>query len=219
MSRSAIVWIVGILVIAGGVGGYFVTRDGNDNDSSSQTSSSLNNNGQSSGDKSFAPVSTEGLAFAATITTSGEAGTNEAKIEYDGKEKTRYSATKDGQQSEIIYTADTYYFCASGSCIKYPISQSGASGFSPGDYQYDETELGNYKNNASYKGRQDCPAGTCDVWAVSNEGVISSIYIDTDTKRISQVEGSQNGTTTKIVYEYKDVSIEIPANAQEAPGI
>ena len=114
MSRSAIVWIVGILVIAGGVGGYLVTRD--DDNSSQSTSQS---NGQASGDNNFAPISTKGLPFVATITTSAQNGSSEAKLEYDGKEKTRYSATMDSQTIEIIYTSDTYYFCSAGCKSKF----------------------------------------------------------------------------------------------------
>lgn len=218
MSRTGIIGAVVAVALIGGGGAYLLANnDDNDKKSSDMTLQSSTDQ-TSSSDNSFAPVATKGLPFVATITNSGTSGNSESKIEHDGKDKTRYTSSAGGQQTEIIYTSDAYYLCSNGAnCIKYPVSQSGSSGFNPADYQYDQEKLGGYKNNASYKGTQDCVAGTCDVWSVSTDGLSSTIFIDTKTKRISQVENSQQGITSKIVYEYKDVTINVPANAQAAP--
>ena len=117
---------------------------------------------------------------------------------------------------EIIYTSDAYYSCQGDNCVKFPISQSGDSGFDPSAYTYDESKLSSYANPA-YKGQQSCPSGTCDVWEVSAGGVTSTLYVDSSSKRITQVESTVGGKTSKIVYEYKDVSITVPANAQTIP--
>ena len=117
---------------------------------------------------------------------------------------------------EIIYTSDAYYACQGDNCVKYPISQSSNSGFDPSAYTYDQAKLASYTSPAN-KGQQSCPSGTCDVWEVSAGGYSSKLYIDSDTKRITQVESTVAGKTSKIVYEYKDVSITVPANAQTIP--
>lgn len=211
MTRPVLIAVVAAVIIAGGAGAYTLTKDNKDK---APRPASQNTNSQSS----FAAQPTEGLEFKATITTTSGNTSTQATIERDDKNNTRYVTGQVGQQMEIIYTSDAYYSCQGGNCTKFPISQSGNSGFDPSAYTYDQSKLSGYRNNSSYKGKQSCPAGTCDVWSVSVGGATSTIYVDTDTKRISQVEGSQGGGTSKIVYEYTDVTINIPANAQAVPA-
>lgn len=210
MTRPVLIGVVAAVIIVGGAVAYTLTKE--DKDKPSQTNSQ-NANDQAS----FAPESTEGLEFKATITTTSGSTSTQATIERDDKNNTRYVANQGGQQMEIVYTSDAYYSCQGANCVKFPISQSSNSGFDPSAYTYDQSKLAGYRNGSSYKGKQSCPAGTCDVWSVNAGGATSTIYVDTDTKRISQVESGQSGASSKIVYEYTDVTINVPANAQTLP--
>jgi hypothetical protein len=215
MTRPVLIGAIVVILLGGGAAAYVLTKD---DDKSPQTTSQ---NGSGSNASAFDAVSTEGLEFKATITTAAEGGTMEATLEHDDKNNTRYVSNIGGQQTEVIYTSDAYYTCqGAGNCTKFPLSQTSNTGVNPSDYTYDQSKIADYRNNANYKGKQDCPAGTCDVWSVSAGGVTSTIYIDTDTKRISQVESTIAGATSKIVYEYTDVTINVPTNAQNVtvPG-
>jgi hypothetical protein len=141
-------------------------------------------------------------------------------MEYDKNSKVvKYQSTANGQTTILYYASDAFYTCQNDSaCYKYPINQSTASGFSRESYEYSQEELADFKNGAAYQGTQPCPAGSCDVWKVSTEDGQSTIYIDKATKRISQVEGTTAAGSSKIVYEYKDVNVSIPPNAQELPS-
>ena len=207
MTRPVLIGvIVAAVVVLGGGAAYMLTKD--DNGETEQTNTSQAN--QSTNANAFSPASTEGLEFTATITTDG-AGT--ATFEHDDKGSTRYVATTGGQQMEIIYTSDAYYSCQGHDCVKFPISQSSNSGFDPSQYTYDENKLASYASPA-YKGQQSCESGTCDVWEVSAGGYTSTLYVDSSTKRITKVQGTVGGKTSTIVYEYKDVTITVPANAR-----
>lgn len=203
----------GVIIVGGGAA-YMLTRE----DDSAPAGSS-----QEAGDASaasFNPTSTEELEFKATIATQKDGQTMTATLEHDDQNRSRYVSNLGGQQTEVIYTNDAYYTCqAGGTCIKFPISQSANSGFDPSAYNYDQSELAGFSDR-SYKGKKDCPSGTCDVWEVTAGGFTSTLYIDSRTKRITQVEGNIAGANSKIVYDYTDVTITVPANAQEinVPG-
>ncbi len=216
MSRRMIVGIIVAVVLIGGGVAYVATKDNEDSDKNNTNTSQTGSNSGSS-TNTFNPASTEGLEFKATLTTTSTSGTTEATIEHDDKGNTQYTATTNGQQVKIIYTSDAYYMCTGDSCIKYPSSQSSNSGFNPSDYTYDQSKLSGYKNGAAYKGQKSCASGTCDVWSVSAGGFTSTIYVDSATKRITQVDSSIGGNSTKIVYDYSDVTITVPANTQTIP--
>ena len=206
MSRPVLIGVVVAAVLVAGGAAYMLTRD-EDSDNQQQSSQDSTNSGSSA----FSPASTEGLEFTATISVDGS---ETATLEHDDQNNSRYVTTIGGQQTEIIYTSDAYYTCQSGgNCIKFPLSQSSNSGFNPSDYTYDENKLSSYASPA-YKGQGSCESGTCDVWEVSAGGVTSTLYVDTNTKRITKVQGTVNGKTSTIVYDYKDVTITVPANAQ-----
>lgn len=211
MSKRLIIGVIVAFVLIGG-GVFFATRE--DNNKTSNNSSANISTEQASDSAGFAPVSTEGLAFSADITLDGQ---TQATIQSDGKGNISYSSTQNGQDSRVVYTPDTYYVCTGDSCFKYAIGTSSPVSFNPSDYQYTKDQLSGYQSNAVNKGRQSCPAGTCDVWSVTNAGVTSNIFIDTNTKRINQVESSTDGKTTRIVYDYKTVVIDVPTNAQSLP--
>src|SRR3990167_1460111 len=210
MTKPVLIGVIVAVVVVGGGAAYVLTKD--DEDKTKTTTSQ--ENGSNSNASAFNPASTEGLEFKATLTTTGTTGTTEATIKHDDKGNTQYTATTNGQQVKIIYTADAYYMCTGDNCIKYPSSQSSSSGFNPSDYTYDQSKLAGYANGAAYKGQKSCASGTCDVWSVSAGGGTSTLYVDRSTKRITQVESTIAGNTTKIVYDYSDVTITVPANAQ-----
>lgn len=212
MTRPVMIGAAVLLIAVGGGAAYFVITADEDDSNSQNTSQSTDNQ---SSENQFAPASTEGLEFKATITTTGGGTAGTSTIEHDDQGNTRYTASRSGQQTEIIYTMDAYYMCTADNCIKYPISQSSNSGFNPSDYTYDESKISGYRSGSTYQGQQSCPGGTCDVWSVSSGGVSSTIFIDADSKRIVQVEGSVGGVTSRTVYEYVDVTISIPEDAQE----
>ncbi len=204
--------IVLVVLLLGGGAAYLLTKDDKNDQTPTNTESQPTTDTSSEPTASFSPLSTEGKDFVATVTTTTKTGTSTAKFEQDGT-KTRYTISTSNTNSQFIYTKDTYYVCGSGQCYKYTAKQSNSSGVDVKNYQYSGSELSSFKNSAAYKGKQSCPAGTCDVWSVTAGGITSTLYLD-DQQRISQVESSQAGTTTKITYEYKDVTISLPTNAK-----
>lgn len=69
-------------------------------------------------------------------------------------------------------------------------------------------DINQYRESAQYIGTETCPAGTCQVWRANGPGGEVSYYIDSQN-RISKIRMGEGGTET--TYEYKDVSIVIPA--------
>ncbi len=216
-----VVGIIVAVVVVGGAG-YFFTQRGSDPSESNASNAEQNSNEQSTVDVStFDAVPTSGTSFSATITSkSADGKTTQAVMEYDKSTgNTSYSSQDDGKTFKMVYTKDAYYMCQDGdTCIKYPLNGVGDNSFDPSTYEYTDAEIEGFRNTAVDAGEQDCPSGKCYVWKVTENGYESSVFIDTKTKRIVQVEGTSEGTTSKIVYEYKDVSVVPPANAQEIPS-
>lgn len=211
MKRSRVIIVAVVLLLIVGVVAYVVSRkeDKPKTTTSSKTSTPKTTN------SSFAPVSTTGLPLSATITTPLDGGTTSTTtLISDGKGTMQFTADQGGQQVETTYTSDALYVCTGGQCIKYNTSQSDTSGFNPNSYIYTAAELATYQSTASYKGKKSCPAGTCDVWSVGSGGASSTIFIDTKTKYISQVESTVGGKKSTVTYEYKPVNITIPTNFQ-----
>ncbi len=208
--------IVAVLVLAGGAG-YALTRD--KNDSSNNTNG---NQSQTSGNSgAFDAVSTANLSFEATMTTVSGDKTITAVMQSDAKTgAVKYVGGTFSDTMTMIYTKDAYYMCQSADkCFKYPLGQGTGASFDPSTYQYDDSKIADYKSASTSLGRQSCSSGTCDVWKVTSNGYDSKVFIDSKTKRVVQVEGATAEATTKIVYEYKDVNVEIPQNAQTLPNI
>jgi hypothetical protein len=198
------------IIVVGGGAAYLLTQD---NEDSNSTDTSQSSTGDASQANSFNPNWSETQPFVATITTDGEVtGT----IASDGEGAISFTATVNGQESRFIYTDDAYYACTGDECTKLPLSQSSTSSFDPAQYQFDEDRISSLKGLTSYKGQEPCGSTTCDVWEYSTEGTTSTLYLDTNTKSIVRVRHvSANGQESDITYEYKDVSIAVPANAQE----
>jgi hypothetical protein len=212
--KSASIIILLLLIV--GVAAWQLTKKSPNNavtttpPSSAPTSSSNAN--------VFNPLATSGSSYQATITTTAAGTTSNATMAFDKNTgNVQYTGSAGGQNISIVYTKDAYYLCQTATtCIKYATGQ-GAASFNPASYEYTDAQLAGYRAGASYHGKQSCPAGTCDVWQVTNAGYTSSLFVDTKTKRISQVQATTAASTSKIVYSYQNVSVTVPANATTAP--
>ncbi len=214
MKKKVIIIVVVLLLLGGGY--WLMNRDKND-DASNNAQPAASTSGTNN--SAFDALATNGASYAATITATANGKTTSATMEYDKNTGAiKYSAGSGSSAATVIYTKDAYYICQTASkCYKYPISGSNSSGFDPSSYEYSSDKLNSLRNTAVDKGTMSCPAGTCHVWQVSVGGYTSTIYIDTATKRISQVEGTTAAGSSKIVYEYKDVTVTPPANAKTLP--
>lgn len=214
--KRILIAVVAILVLAGG--GYLLANRGGNNDTEN---SAKTNNSENKSKMSIKALPTTDSSYIATITTTSAGKTDTATMEYDKNSgAVRYTVGAGGSTTTIIYTKDAYYMCqASGKCYKYPHDKKNSSGFDPGSYEYSKQKLDELKDKSVYQGTKPCPAGTCRVWQAQTGSYTSSIYVDTETDRISQVEGGGSNGTAKIVYEYSDVRIILPAGAQTvSPG-
>ncbi len=218
MSKNLVMILVALLIVGGGVVGFMVVSQ----DDSSQKTNQSTQDGKMDVETNtvFDAASMADASFVATITTTEGDKTIVGVMEHDNTtDSTKYSYSIDGQESTSFFTNDAYYLCqAATSCIKYPNNQIGSS-FDPDSYSYSEEDFSEFKQNATHMGVEDCPAGSCDVWKVTKDSLETMIYIDTNTKRISQVQGNTANGSVKIVYEFKDVSITLPTNAQEIPNL
>ncbi|MDZ7786253.1 MAG: hypothetical protein U5L95_03990 [Candidatus Saccharibacteria bacterium] len=209
--------IIGIIVAVLGIGGsvaYFVTRN-NGEESGSQTTAQEDEQSAESGDApTFDPAATSGQDFVATMngtTTEGEEFNGE--IEYDSNGSTHFTGTTAGEQVEFYTTANRYVLCTAGNCFEYGDQSSLPS--TP-DYNYNEEDFSDFRDTANYQGRQSCPAGTCNVWEITEDGTTTTVFI-TDDQTVSQAKTSGTGGEFTITYEYRDVNISLPQNVQSVP--
>src|SRR3989344_3144489 len=163
----------------------------------------------------FKAVPTTDVAYSASISSPNDDGsTFTGTLISDGKGTMQYTAMLAGQSAEITYTPDSYYMCTGGQCFKYAISQSSNSGFNPANYPYTPAQLSDYRKTAKYNGKKSCLVGTCDSWSVTVADTSSTILIDVKTQHISEVKSTVDGKTSTITYDYKPLTIKIPADAQ-----
>lgn len=208
--------IVGAVVVVGGAAAIITTSK---KDSSSDTNTSNTQSDQSS---IFDAQPTAGASFSATMTITDSKGvqTMDGLMEFDAKsELSKFTGKIADQTMTMIYSKDAYYMCQSESeCFKYSTAQSSSSGFNPNNFQYDSTKLSGYKTGAKFVGTESCPSGTCSVWTVDS-ATNTKMYIDKKTKRVSQFMSSTAEGSTKVVYNYKDVSITIPQNVKDISNL
>lgn len=221
MSSKRIIIIVAA-VLALGFAVFLVLGNDDENTSDQAITNETPQTGtedQQSADSNFAPVGMMDMAFEATVDgTNTDGNAYQMLLQYDGEGRTRMSGEQNGTRFETVFTSDAFYSCEGENCVKFPISQSDNSPFTPGEYVYEDDDFTDFKNSATYKGTGDCPAGTCDIWEVTEDGYTSQLFLDSN-QRISKVEGSSAEGTVTITYEYKSVNIEIPQNAQTIPTL
>lgn len=109
---------------------------------------------------------------------------------------------------------DEYISCQNDTCFSLP---TGENGVDTSTYAFTEETLEEYRNDAEYKGESDCPAGTCDTWAITrDDGTNVTLYITSDGK-ISKAEGSVNQSSFSAVFSYEPVTITRPENVTASP--
>ncbi len=218
MKKVVIGILAVILVIGAGV--WLVKKKGNNQTAQNQSTQSSQPTSTTT-PASFNPQALDGLEYTATLTTVTPNGGNvSATVEYDKDTNAwHYSGQSDSSSIEAIYATDAYYIKTNGNWMKLPLTQASQS-FNPSQYKYDQASLKDLQGKAQDKGTQNCPAGTCQVWEVSNYQNNDKItfYVDKKTNRISQIVTEAAGGKTTIVYSYKDVTVDIPTNAVSAPG-
>lgn len=208
--------LVIVVIAATGVIGYVGLRS-KDNAKNAVTGTSNKPNSEKSTGNVFDALGTNGMSYVATITTTSGDKSVAGVMESDAKTGAiRYTATTNGKEVQMIYTKDAYYICQTvDKCYKYPLGQGSA--FDPKNYSYDASKIAEIKNSVKSLGTSNCPTGTCSVWQTTSGNYQGKVYIDAKTKRIVQAENTTSTGTSKIVYDYKDVSVTAPANAQELP--
>lgn len=218
MNKKILVAAAALVVVGGGAAFALTRPDKTNKDQASQQTSAEDD---STVNANFDPLTTGDTSFVATIDTTNEGQTTTGQMEYDkNNDALRFTSTSGEEVSVLVYTKDAYYFCQSeDTCYKAALSQSSNSSFDRGLYEYSAEEIAAFRNTASYQGKRACPSGSCDTWKVSADGYDTTLYIDAGSKRITQVEGTSSTGTSKIVYDYKDVTVTPPANAQELPAL
>ncbi len=214
MNKNIIIGLIAVLVLGGGGAAYLATQKDDTSDSStSESSSEHSDSDDHSAGETFNPKITADMAFVATISgTSDGVESLAGTIESDGKGNTHFSGTQAGETAEYFVLADgSYIFCQDGTCYKTPT----ASGEEPDDYNFRQEDIDKFKATAVHLGEEDCPAGKCDVWQVNDDGTDTKIYISKSNQYVSQVIGTQDGDTFKIVYDFKDVTVTPPTDVQD----
>ncbi len=208
--KKIIIGVVAVVVVIAAAGaGYALIKKNNSDTATEENQSAFN------------PASTEGQAFIATVTATPRKNKKTVTVmKTDGQGASEYllnSSTK----SRMVFTKDFYYVCAKNSCSKF--SSSASHGFisDPNTYDVSQADINNAQEKAVHEGQQPCPTGngTCDVWStegLSEVGTTAKVYVDSESRRVVQIDAkSEDGVMTKIVYDYKPVTITIPKNAHE----
>lgn len=196
-----------VAVIAVGVG-IFIFTGSNKNDDSTTS------NTDSSNKPTFEPKSTEGVPYVAKL--SGAAGDSAiaATIEYDGKGNSHYVGTAP-EASEMYKIGDEYIMCTNATCMAMSTASNPAGS---GQSTYSHKDITSWKKSAVYKGKQDCPAGSCDAWQVTQDSYTGTIFVASNG-RVSRTIWKSDKTNMTIDLEYKDVTINRPENVQTIPGM
>lgn len=213
--KKSIILPLAVVVVLAVVGGaaYFVTSKNDDkNAQKTSTTSSASQPQADSAETAFNPVAMTGVSYEATLTSQKDGKTFTATLKYDGKGNSEFSSEQNGKQIRIVMTKDAYYSCQGSTC--YKMDSTNASGFDPNTYQYSADEINSLKQNAKYIGTEACGTQTCEVWEVTQDTTNGKVYIDQSTKRIMKATGNYGGDSGELVFVYKPVTIEVPANAQ-----
>ncbi len=159
-----------------------------------------------------------GASYSATITGETPEGSLESVLEFDGEGNYSFSAEQEGQSIQFIVTGDAAYTCEGEQCFEFPRGEGDEMfSFDIDEFTYEEEDLTEFAERASFVGEEECPAGTCDVWEIVDETETTRLYIDTSNNLVSQATGSGVEGEFTIVYDYRDVTITPPENVQPLP--
>lgn len=201
-----------------GVVGYFVLQNNTDSNTMVNTAESdiAEQSTNQSGDTAvFDVLSTSDRSFEATMTGRAEREFT-ALMLYDGAGNSSYSADY-GEGQFTMYRFGTEHISCynSAGCFRLP-DTDGDGNASEVKYDYSQDEINDFSKNATYHGTAACGDENCSVWEVASDGFSGTFYIDSN-KRIKKVESDRDGISWTIVFTYKSVTIERPANVIDSP--
>ena len=204
-----IVAIVTVIAIGGGIFVFIGSNRGDDTTTSSTTGTT-----NDSKKPAFAPKGTAGVSYVAKLSGTASDTTLAANIEYDGEGNSHYVGTAP-ESVEMYKIGSEYIICTNATCIATTTTSSPT-----GSEQstYSEEDVASWKNSAIYKGKQSCPAGSCDAWQVTQDSYTGTIFVARDG-RVSRTIWKSDNSNMTIDLEYKDITITRPENVQTIPGM
>ena len=202
-----IIAVLAVLVVAG-VAVFFVRNNATQSTSENESTTA------SSSSPDFAPKSTDGASYVATLHGTAGDSTIEATIDYNGRGDSHYVGTVNGQPTEMYKIGSGYIVCSGAQCISAPTTSQPAGS---GQAQYSAEDVATWKSAATYKGKQDCPAGSCSAWQIAKDGYTGTILVAQDGRVSRTVWTNDRGTFT-IDLDYKEVTIARPDNVMSVPG-
>ena len=218
MSKKILGIVLAVVVLAGGAFAFWQLQD-----DEPELEQEVAENGISQEEAAQLALVAENMAgasYVATINADTPEGSFESVLEFDGEGNYSFNAEQDGQTVQFILIGDTAYTCEGEQCFEFPSRQDDDMfNFNIDDFTYEEDELTDFAETATYLGEESCPAGTCDVWEIVDETETSRLYIDTDSNQISQATGTGDDGEFTMVFEYQDISIEAPENVQPFPEL
>jgi hypothetical protein len=220
MNKKVIIAIILGVVLLGAGAAYFLTRE-DDESSNSESSQTQNTSETQDAEEAsngadtpvFEPLATTGESFVVELDTTTSDGSFAGKISYNGEGDSLFEGTFKDDELKFYDVDGKFISCQNDTCFGLP---DGENGVDRSTYEYDEATINDYRNNASYEGKADCPAGTCDKWAVTDNDVDVMLYVASDG-RISKAEGTSAGSEFTAVFSYVPVSITAPENVREFP--
>ncbi|MFZ1458811.1 MAG: hypothetical protein WAT17_02940 [Candidatus Saccharimonadales bacterium] len=144
-------------------------------------------------------------AQTATRTINGE-------MEHDASGATRLTMSNDSGKVMTTYTINgETIVCSDGSCISVGPTPSALP---ESQYSFDPAAAEQFRQNSTYKGAQDCPAGTCETWQVDMGNGDSGVFFMDSKGQLSKMTSKTSSGTYELVFQYKDVDIARPDNTQ-----
>lgn len=213
MNKKLIPIVAGTIVLALGAGAYFMlTKDDSESDSDQTTNAQTTDQ---SDNPLFSARSLADTSYVATMNSTSGDGNLTAIIRSDGRGNLHYSGSYEGGTSDFYSVDGQTIVCTDDECfasaaLQPPVDES--------QYDYTEEDVASWREKAVYKGKQACPAGTCDTWEVSEVDGNGTIYID-GNGRISRATWNTSEGSMTIDYSYEPVTITAPENVQTLPEL
>ncbi len=205
--------VVALLLIVGGVLAFTRLQNGDEN-GDQQAAEQTDNDYE---ELARATEAMSDASFIATITGDSTEGPINVTMEQDGQGSSRFVTEQNGTTLQFIITPDAAYSCENDDCMQFASEDVEGSFFEPDDFVYSEDDMDVLQANATFAGQEECPAGTCNVWEVTEGADTSRIYISTSDNTISQVSVTGPEGSFNITYDYQDVTITPPENAEVMP--
>lgn len=216
MNKQIIAIIAGVVLLIGGGIAFWQLQDDEPELAQETTENGITQ--EEAAQLAIVAENMAGASYVATISGTTPQGDIDSLLEFDGEGSYSFTASQAGQSVQFVVTPEATFSCEGDQCFELPRGQEDELfAFNIDDFTYDEAALTDFVDIARKVGQEDCPAGTCDVWEIEQDGETSRLYIDIDTNRISQASGSGGDGEFTIVYEYRDVTITAPENVQPFP--